>query len=106
MVVWVRSFVPNEKNSAWWAMSSATRAALGIPILFRRGSSDEGLGILPRDPQLGHLDEQRLVPRQEFVKRGVDEADDDREPGHLSEDSDEVLALHPTEVVQGSDVPP
>src|SRR2546425_1048 len=76
------------------------------PILFRRRGSDEGLGILPRDPQLGHLNEQRLVPRQEFVKRGVDQADDDREPGHLSEDSDEILALHPTEVVQGSDVPP
>ena len=32
-VVWVRSLVPNEKNSAYWAISPAVRAARGISII-------------------------------------------------------------------------
>src|SRR3989475_3254975 len=40
------------------------------------------------------------------MERRVDEPDDDREPGHLPQDAHEVLPLHPTEVLQRSDVPP
>jgi hypothetical protein len=32
-VVWVRSLVPNEKNSALWAISSAISAARGSSIM-------------------------------------------------------------------------
>src|SRR5213594_187046 len=75
-------------------------------ILFGDRGPNERLRILARDPQFGHLHEQRLVSRQEFVERRVDEPDDDREPGHLPQDAHEILPLHPTEVFQRSDVPP
>ena len=70
------------------------------PILLGGGGANKRLRIFPRDPQLGHLDEQRLVAGQELVKRGVDQPDDDREPGHLPQDPDEILPLHATEMFE------
>ena len=76
------------------------------PVLLGGCGADERLGVLARDSQLRHLDEQGLVPRQELMERRIDQADDHGESGHFPQDSDEVVPLHLADALEGSEVPP
>src|SRR5437868_1390106 len=99
-VVWVRSFVPNEKNSASCAISPAAKAQhrVGLVQLLDSGqdllSLGQSRGILARVLEVGRLAYQLFEARQELMKRRVDEPDDHRQPRHLLEDALEVTALH------------
>src|SRR3989449_1002851 len=75
-------------------------------ILFGGRCPNERIRILARDPQFGHLDEQRLVARQELVERRGDEPDDHPEPRHLPPEADEGLPPHPTQGLPRTHVPP
>ena len=60
------------------------------------------LDLLDRDAELAHdLALAGLIVRQEFVERGIEQADGDRQAVHRLEDADEVLLLVRLEPGQG-----
>ena len=56
--------------------------------------------VVAADPQLGHLDQQVVVPRKKLVQRRVDQTNDDRLPAHRAQDADEILPLDRQQLIE------